>query len=70
MVITIDATKDVNKVYESTWEKLNTGKILKHWLKNSILLINKSKKNIMMMASKFIFLIFYKYILFFYKIKN
>lgn len=30
MVITIDATKDVNKVYESTWEKLNTGKILKH----------------------------------------
>ena len=42
MVITIDATKDVNKVYESTWEKLNTGKILKHWLKKSILLIDKS----------------------------
>ena len=42
MVITIDATKDVNKVYESTLEKLNTGKILKHWLKKSILLIDKS----------------------------
>ena len=66
MVITIDATRDVNKVYESTWEKLNTEKILKHWLKNSILLIDKSNIKYYDYGIKIYFFIFSINLFFFF----